>query len=256
MSTKRSEKKPAHSSGAARNSQRRTALIAGLSLLLMTAAIMVAEVLGLGGIIVEGDVSATVANILSHQGRFRMGLGGFLIVVILDLVVAWAFYVFLKPARDDLSTLAAWARVVYTVILGISITYLNSAYQILTDSTVSGLFDTAGLQGQVALLLKAFRDTWDMGYIFFGLHLALLGIAAYRSGFIPKALGAILGLAGLSYLIDYSSLILLPELNLRVSFIFGWGELVFMIWLLIWGGKRKIPALPENKSPQAPGEAA
>ena len=95
-----------------------------------------------------------------------------------------------------------------------------------------------------------------MGYIFFGLHLALLGIAAYRSGFIPKALGAILGLAGASYLIDYSSLILLPELNLRVSFIFGWGELVFMIWLLIRGGKRKIPALPENKSPQAPGEAA
>lgn len=256
MNTKRSEKKTAHSSISARNSQRRTALIAGLSLLLMTAAIMVAEVLGLGGIIVEGDTSATVSNILSHQGRFRMGLGGFLMVVILDLVVAWAFYVFLKPARDDLSILAAWARVVYTVILGISITYLNSAFQILTDATVSGLFDPTGLQGQVALLLKAFRDTWDVGYIFFGLHLALLGITAYRSGFIPKALGAILVLAGASYLIDYGSLILLPELNLSVSFIFGWGELVFMVWLLIRGGKQELSPPPEYKSPQAHSEAA
>jgi hypothetical protein len=229
-------------------------LIAGLSLLLMTAAIMVAEVLGLGGIIVEGDAPGTVSNILSHQGRFRVGLGGFLVVVILDLVVAWAFYVFLKPARDDLSTLAAWARVVYTIILGISITYLYSAFQILTDSTLFGIFDPAELQGQAMLLLKAFRDTWDVGYIFFGLHLAILGIAAYQAEFIPKALGAILALAGASYLIDYGSLILLPNLNLKVSFIFGWGELIFMIWLLIWGGKPKIPAVPENNPLQSSSE--
>lgn len=256
MKTKHLQNMTAGTSGAARNTQRRIALIAGLSLVLMTAAIMVAEMLGLGGIIVEGNSAATVTNILSQQGRFRLGIGGFLIVVILDLVVAWAFYVFLKPAGDDLSTLAAWARVVYATILGIAITYLYSALQLLGDPAASSLFDTSGLQGQVTLLLKGFRDIWDVGYIFFGLHLALLGIVTYRSGFIPKALGLLLSLAGLSYLIDYGSLILLPELNLRVSFIFGWGEAVFMIWLLIWGGKRKIPALPENKSPQAPGEAA
>lgn len=252
MGANRAKEAAADSSSLAGNSQRRIALIAGLSLLLMTAAIMVAEVLCLRGIVVDGEAAVTVSNILAHQLRFRLGIAGFLIVAALDLVVAWAFFVFLKPAEDNLSLLAAWSRVVYTIILGIAVTYLNSAFRLLGDPAASGLLEGPALQGQVMLLLKAFRDTWDVGYIFFGLHLALLGIAAYRSGFIPKALGALLSLGGVSYLIDYGSRILVPDPKLTVSFLFGWGELVFMFWLLIRGGKQAIPAPQERYPSQDP----
>ncbi|NIW49271.1 MAG: DUF4386 family protein, partial [Gammaproteobacteria bacterium] len=71
----------------------------------------------------------------------------------------------------------------------------------------------------------------------FGIHLSFLGVVAYRSGFIPKVIGIILLIAGISYLVDYLSRILFPNLGIGVSFIFGYGELIFLVWLLIRGGK-------------------
>jgi hypothetical protein len=207
----------------------------------MTVTIILAQVVFMADIIIDGDATVTVENILANQSRFRFGIFGHLIVIILDLVVAWALYVFLKPAKDDLSLLTAWSRVVYTIIYGIALVNLYSVFQLLGDGGYLSAFEGPKIQAQVMLAIKAFEDTWNVGYIFFGLHLTLLGIVAFRSGFIPKIFGIILLLAGVSYLIDYSALILLPNLGLGISFIFGWGELIFMFWLLIRGGKADLP---------------
>mgnify|MGYP001814592873 CR=1 FL=1 len=217
---------------------RQIALVAGFGLLLMTISIILAEVVAMADIIVGGDAAVTVENIITHQSRFRFGIVAYLGVAILDLVVAWAFYGFLKPAKDNLSLLAAWSRLVYTIILGMALVNLYIASQLLGTADYLSAFGTPEIQAQVMLLLSAFRDTWDVGYVFFGIHLALLGIVAFRSGFIPKVIGIILLLAGMSYLIDYVGWMLFPDLSLGVSFIFGYGELIFMVWLLIWGGKK------------------
>jgi hypothetical protein len=224
------------------NSHRQIALVAGFGLLLMVVSIALAEAVAMADIIVDGNAAATANNILTNQGRFRFGIVAHLTVIILDLVVAWALYVFLKPAKDSLSLLAAWSRLVYTIIYGVALVNVYSIFQLLGNADYLSVFETPAIQAQVMLSLNAFRDTWDVGYIFFGLHLALLGIVAYRSGFIPRAFGILLLIAGVSYLIDYLSLLLFPNLGLGLSFIFGWGELIFMLWLLIRGGKTELPA--------------
>lgn len=118
-----------------------------------------------------------------------------------------------------------------------AIVQLYSGAQLLADGQFLTTFGEPQVRAQVMLSLAAFRDTWDVGYLFFGLHLALLGLVVFRSGFVPKAWGILLALAGVSYLVDYGSLILFPQLGLGTSFIFGWGEPLFMIWLLVRGGK-------------------
>lgn len=223
------------------NPQRHIAFVAGFGLLLMTVAIILAEVVAMADIIVDGDAAATVNNIIANQGRFRFGIVAYLAVAILDLVVAWALYVFLKPAKNSMALLAAWSRLVYTIILGIALVNVYSVFQLLGNAGYLSVFEIAEIEAQVMLLLNAFRDTWDVGYVFFGIHLALLGIVAYRSGFIPKVFGILLLVGGISYLVDYLGLLLFPDFNLRVSFVFGWGEAIFMFWLLIWGGKTKLP---------------
>jgi hypothetical protein len=192
-------------------------------------------------IIVEGNAAVTVENILANQGRFRFGIVAFLMVAILDLVVTWAFYVFLKPAKDNLSVLAAWSRLVYTIILIMALVNVYNIFPLFGDAGYLSAFTAPEIQAQVMLSLNAFRDTWDVGYVFFGIHFFLLGVVAFRSGFVPKIIGGILVLAGISYLIDYLGWMLFPELGLGVSFIFGYGELIFMVWLLIWGGKTNLP---------------
>ena len=99
------------------------------------------------------------------------------------------------------------------------------------------VFEPTQLHAQVMLSINAFRDGWAIGFVFFGLHIAILGYLAFKSGYIPRFLGVLLILAGLSYLIDYFGKFLFPAYDLNIATIVGWGELIFMFWLLLKGGK-------------------
>jgi hypothetical protein len=219
--------------------QRRIALIAGLGLLLMTVAVGLAEGLAMMSILVPGDTVTTMENIAAQEGLFRFGIFSHMVVVILDIVVAWALYVYLKPLDQQLSLLAAWSRVVYSLFYGIALVNYFQLAQILGAGGYAATLDSSGLETQVTVLLNAFRDGWDMGYVFFGLHLAFLGWILFKSGVIPKWLGILVLVGGISYLVDYISKILFVGFYPNISLIFGWGELIFMVWLLFWGGKER-----------------
>jgi hypothetical protein len=241
MNIKHIESSTSSLSGITNEYHRKIALIAGFSLLVGTISIILAQVVAMAGIVIDGDTAITIENILANQGRFRLGITGFLIMAIVDLVVAWALYVFLAPADENISLLAAWFRVVYTIVFGIVIADYYSVAQLLGNEGVLSTLATPEIQTQVALSLGSLHDTWDIGYVFFGLHLLVLGIVAFRSGFVPKVFGIILLLGGASYLLDYTGLILFPDFGVETSLIFGFGELIFMLWLLFRGGKAELP---------------
>jgi len=225
------------------SSQRQIALVAGFGLLLMTLSIFLGDALALNDVIVPGDAAATANNIISNESQFRVGVFCYLIVIVLDLIVAWAFYVFLKPLQDPLSLLAAWSRVVYTTIFGIALVNYYSLVQLLSNADYLSTFETTDLHAQVGLSLKAFRDGWDVGFVFFGLHLVFLGYVLFKSSSIPKWLGILVFIGGVSYLIDYCGRILVVNFTPFASMLFGWGEAIFMFWLIFRGGKQKKSAV-------------
>jgi hypothetical protein len=69
-------------------SLRTAALVAGLGLLVM-AVLAFASVSALGNLVVSGDAAKTAQNIVEHELLFRTAICGFLIVAVLDVVVAW-----------------------------------------------------------------------------------------------------------------------------------------------------------------------
>ena len=69
----------------------------------------------------------------------------------------------------------------------------------------------------------------------FGLHLLVLGALAFRSGYVPRYLGALLSVAGLGYLVDGLGKTLSPSYGLSVAAFTFIGEVVLMLWLLIKG---------------------
>jgi hypothetical protein len=219
--------------------QRRIALVAGFGLLLMVVAIGLAEGLAMTNILVPGDTAMTIKNITAQEGLFRFGIFSHLVVVILDIMVAWAFYVFLKPLDEPFSLLAAWWRVVYSAFYGIALVNYFQLAQILGAGGYAAELNSGELETQVALMLNNFRDGWDVGYVFFGLHLTFLGWVLFKSGVIPKWLGALVLIGGISYLVDYGSKILFVGFYPNISLIFGWTELIFMVWLLLRGGKER-----------------
>jgi hypothetical protein len=193
-------------------------------------------------VIVPGDAAETVNKLIASEMLFRVGIFGYLIVIICDLVMAWALYVLLKPVNKSLSLLNAWGRLVYTTILGATLFNLVNALRLVNGAEYLG-FETNQLYAKVLLSLNAFSDGWAIGYVFFSLHLFFLGYLVYKSDYIPKNLGILLILSSLTYLIDNVAKLILPTYaNFKTiftamavpSFL---GEFLLVLWLLSKGLK-------------------
>jgi hypothetical protein len=186
-------------------------------------------------LIISGDAKSTANNIAASASLFRLATGGFLIVAIFDVLVAWALYIFLKPANENLSLLAACFRLVYSGIFAIALTDLFSVSQLLSGSQRFGALAAEQLEAQVMLHLDTFRQSWDIGLAFFGLHLAVLGYVVFKSGYITKFLGLMLFVSGVGYLTDSFGKLLLPHYGIVISEFTFIGEVLLILWLL-WKG--------------------
>lgn len=229
-------------------SQRSAAIIVGLSLLLMaiTAGFSVGFVLD--ALIVPDNAVATTNNIKASEILFRIGILGWLVILLLDVIVAWALHVLLRAVNQSLSLLMAWLRLSYAAVLGVGLLNFIAVLFLLNDTTYLAVFTPEQLQALVLFFLNVFDGIWQtIGLVIFGSHLLLLGYLVLRSGYIPKILGVLLLIAALGYLTINLGNLLFPSYTAMIATI----ELIFMapmivgevglgLWFLIKGGT------PEN----------
>ena len=216
-------------------SRRQAASIAGLALLFMAILAPIANFAVLEKLIMPGHMALTLESIRASIGQFRLAGCLLLMVVILDLIVAWALYLLLKPVNPGLSLLTAWFRVVYAGIFALALSNLFVVSQLLNNVPMMTALGPGQFPAQVMLLLTAFRNTWDVGLILFGVHLLLLGYLVFWSGFIPTIFGLLVIVSGLGYLVDGFGKLLSADYALTVSAFTFIGEVLLIFWLL-WKG--------------------
>lgn len=192
---------------------------AGIGLLLMAA------LSAYGVLVVEG--LHTAADVVASEGLLRLGIASLLLVVTLDVVVAWALYRVFRPAHDGLSMLAAWFRIAYAGVFLVAIGQLAGALRPRAPA-LSGI-DT-------------FHDIWAAGLVLFGVHLLMLGYLAYRSGYVPRLLGVLLAIAGFGYAFDSFAAVLAPEAVPELGVVTWIGEFLLALWLVIRGRRIHLPA--------------
>ena len=225
-------------------SPRRAARIAGVGYLVLFVLGIFANFIVREGLIEPGDAATTAANIVGSEGLFRLGLVSFLVIFVVDLVIAWALYIFFRNVNKDLSQLTAWFRLVYTVFLGVAAIFFFEALQLLSRPDYLTVFDTGQLDAQALQALEAFNYTWLIGLLCFGIHLILLGYLIIRSGYVSKTLGYVLIVAGTAYGIDTLANALLANYDdfatvflMIVAVPSVIGELWLGLWLLLRAGK-------------------
>ena len=111
-------------------SQRQSAIVAGIALLIMAIIAPIASFALIDNLIVESDISQTLENIRASSSAFQLGIVLFWLVVVLDIVVAWALYFFFYPDNQSLSLLASWFRLVYSAVLAAAIIFLVQVSQL------------------------------------------------------------------------------------------------------------------------------
>jgi hypothetical protein len=153
------------------------------------------------GLVEPGNAPATVANISESIGLFRLGLVAFLAIFVLDVVIAWALHVVFRDVDRDFSLATAWFRLIYTALLGVALVSMFQVIQILGSDSL-GFLTAEQASAQTMIELASFESAWLVGFVAFGIHLAMLGVLIIRSGLVAKILGYILIAAGVAYVID------------------------------------------------------
>jgi hypothetical protein len=212
---------------------RRAGVVAGAALLLMAAAAVPANFIVVEGMITPGDGAATAAEILAGVGTFRLGVLAWLLIVVLDVVIAWALYRVFRPVSAAVSALAAGFRLVYTAVLLVAVGQLLRALDVLTGDSSLDVLGADAVAAHALLELSAFGRIYDIGLLLFGVHLALLGYLSLRSGYIPRVIGALLVVAGAGYAFDTVAAVVALDLPFEVSLVTFLGELLLGLWLLL-----------------------
>jgi hypothetical protein len=207
-------------------SQRRASLTAGIALALIIVLAPFGVFGAVGGLVTAGDASRTAQDILGSEGLFRWGIASLILVVILDVVVAAALFTVFEPVNRTVSAMAAWFRAVYAAVYLVAISQLVLALGLLGDP------------GQALRAVDAYDTIWHVGLNLFGVHLLLLGLLAYRSGYMAKIFGILLVIAGLGYLVDGLGAVVVPGYALDIGRFTFVGEAALMFWLLIKGSRK------------------
>lgn len=216
--------------------RRRAARVAGASYLAMFVLAIFANLVVREGLIEPGDAAGTFVNITESIGLFRLGLLAFIVIFVLDVVIAWALHVVFRDVNHDVSLATAWFRLIYTALLGVALASMFQVLQILNGELL-GFLTGEQIAAQTMIELASFESTWLIGLVAFGIHLVMLGGLVIRSGMVTKALGYVLVFAGVTFVLDTLARGVLSDYETVAGFFLVAVALPSMIgegWLGIW----------------------
>lgn len=232
-SAPRSDSAPHADLRAASWAGRRPALVAGAAIMLVALLAGFGNVVVVQHLVTAGDASLTAHDVTASVGLFRLGVASLYLAALLDIVVAWALFMVFRPVHAELSRLGAWLRLAYAVVFIVALSQLAGIPAQLHDAHGTGAFTVSQLQAQALAKADSFHTIWSAGLILFGAHLVVIGFLAYRSGFVPRLIGALLVIAGVGYAFDSIVSVFTEHPAFVVSNVTFVGEFLLGVCLLL-----------------------
>jgi hypothetical protein len=190
-------------------------------------------------LIVSGDATATAERIRASEFLWRVSIAGEFFLLICAVALALIFYVLLRPVSRDLALLAAFFNLVSIALEAAASLHLLATLFPLANANYLKVLDPKQLDALAYLSIRSHEYGFGVSLIFFGCVCLVLGYLIFRSGYLPKVLGVLMQIAGLSYLMNSFALILSPSFANRLfpavllpAFV---GEASLCLWLLVKG---------------------
>jgi hypothetical protein len=215
------------------------ARIGGVLYLIIIVVGLFGEVFVRDRLIVSGDATATAANIRSMESLWRFHIAAELFLLICAVVLLLILFVLLRPVSRDLALLAAFFNLVSIGLEAAITLYLLEVLFPLGNAGYLKAFAPEQLYAMASLSLKSHSNGFGLSLIFFGCFCLVIGYLIFRSGYLPKAVGVLMEIAGLGYLTNSFTLILAPKLADRIFAVIAGpafiGEASLCLWLLVKG---------------------
>jgi hypothetical protein len=190
-------------------------------------------------LIVSGNAAATAHNIMAAPLLWKLSVAGNLIVPVCAVAQTWIYYLLLRPVSKTLVLLSVFFNLVSLAVESVSKLFLLVVMPTLANANYLQAFEPQQLQALAYLALKSHDIAFNIALIFFGCGCLVDGYLIFKSRYLPRLVGLLLQIAGVSYLIAcFASLfspavadLIIPAILLP-PFI---GESTLCLWLLIKG---------------------
>lgn len=210
------------------------ARMAGLFSLLTIVGGVFAQIAVSDKLVVFGDAAATAANILTHKSLFQWGFGVYLVEMACQVTSAVLFYYLLRPVSRSVSLIAAFLSLAGCAVKTMSRLFYIAPLNVLGGEHYLGVFNPEQLQALALLLLEVNDLGAGIALVFFGFSALLKGYLMVTSTFLPRILGLLSILAGLSLMTFLS-----PPFGNRMFPLVAatglLGSIAQIFWLLIVG---------------------
>jgi len=187
-------------------------------------------------VMLTGDAATTAAQLRLHEGLFRLGFAAYLVEAFSDIVLAWLFYVLLKPVHRDLALLSAFFGLVSMLVFAVTKLLYFAAPMLLSGNRYLTAFPPDQADSLASLFLSLYAGLGGVSMLFYGTAWIIRGWLTYRSTYLPRWLGALMVAAGLGFVAKTVTQVLTPELssNLLLAPMFV-NALALAIWMFAKG---------------------
>ena len=188
------------------------------------------------------DPSAMARNIADSEWMIRIGFMSTIVADLLFLSTAWALYVLLKPVGKNLALLFVLFNLAGVAVECVYTLIHFESMLLLGRSDYLHAFKPDQLQALSMFFLNLGGSSDMVDTLFYGVWLFPLGYLVFKSGFLPRFLGVLLLLDGVSLMICFIQLCLFPayqKLTYPLYPIMFIAEFGLAMWLIIKGVKEQ-----------------
>jgi len=185
------------------------------------------------------DPSTTAHNIQAHEMLYRLGLTAHVVVTLTNVPMALMFYELFKVVNRRLALLDVFFVLVATAIEAAGLLNQFVPLVLLGDDRYAKDLPAAQLQALAHLPGDLSGIDYSIYGIFYGFDILCVCYLVATSGFLPRAIGVLLAIDGVAYLVNGFTNLLAPGVAAHLT---PWinvpapvGEGSLCLWLLIAG---------------------
>lgn len=171
--------------------QHRAAKVIGLMFLFGMANSLFVEIYLRGSLFVPGNFAASAENIMSNPIQFRTSVALDFLTNISVLLLAWSFYILVKPINRALALLGVLLRSVEVSFFCLVLVSRLAVVLLLSNDDFLKVFEPAQLQALSRVTVKLWNEAYTVGFALLGLGSTVFNYLLYRSDYVPKLLAGL-----------------------------------------------------------------
>ena len=189
-----------------------------------------------GTLLQANDLAGTAHRVATSVVFFRSSFAAYLIEATCDITLNVLLYALLRPINRHLALLAVCFGLMGTATFAAGEMLYFAAALPAVDADVTRVIAPQAQAMLTYLCLTIFGYCFGIFAMFYGVAAAIRGYLMWRSGYLPRALGAIVVFGGASFIVKNWVIVITPRLDKPYIILPMFLTLVSMaLWMLFKG---------------------